>query len=340
MDHPVEAVSLGKSFNVRSRHDRGILSPIKSLLPGGEKRMEVLRSLTLRVRKGEVYGLLGTNGAGKTTLLRILAGSILQDSGEARIEGLDTRDPSNKDALARSVGLILGDRARSFYLRLTARQNLEFFADLYDLGRKEREERIELLLSKVGLEERKDDNLMRFSTGMINRLSIARAFLHSPSVLLFDEFMANIDPKAAHDMRIIIKDLAKSEGRTVLFTSHDAFGAESLGERFGFLHGGAILAEGTADDLKKEHAGDLSSVRLVFDSDPPPGLLDSLRKLEGVSDASARRGSLILSTSEPGRAVEHALEDASLSGRGLRNIEVLPPSLESVFLGITRRDAP
>ena len=175
------------------------------------------------MEKGEVYCLLGPNGTGKTTLIRILSTTMLPDAGKALISGLDVADPANKDRVFASIGVILGERSWSFYWRLTARQNLEFYATLYELDDKEKKERADYLLDFVGLGGRKDDHISGFSSGMLNRLAIARAFLHSPDVLLLDEFLVNLDPRASSETRELIRNLAKKERKTVLITSNNAY---------------------------------------------------------------------------------------------------------------------
>jgi ABC-2 type transport system ATP-binding protein len=338
MEYPLEILNLHKSFYLSNYSQGDAVQKIRRYLGLSKEKLIVLDSLDLRIRKGEVYGLLGQNGAGKTTLLRILSTSILPDKGTARVLGMDIREIRNKKRISSSLGVILGDRSRSFYWRLTARQNLEFFSDLYDIPDKEKKERIDYLLDFVGLGSRKDDFLMRFSTGMLNRLAIARAFLHSPDILLLDEFMVNLDPKASSEVREVIRKLARSERKTVLFTSNNAYEAEAMADRIGILHKGRIFVEGSPDEIKRKYSDKTSAVKITFeDSDRLDLLFESLaNSTEG--GIRRERTNLLASSGEPAPFIETCIRAAERKGIRIRNIEVRPPSLENAFINLTKRD--
>jgi len=337
MEHPIEVDGLRKTFTASANAKKGITAKAMDYLTGNSSRMTVLDSFDLKVKKGEIYGLLGPNGSGKTTLVRILSATMLPDGGRVAVNGLDVSKSGNKDGISASIGVILGERSRSFYWRLTAKQNLEFYASMYDMDGKAAKERVDYVLDFVGLGKRKDDRIFSFSSGMLNRLAIARAFLHSPDILLLDEFLVNLDPKASYDTREVIKDLAKKEGKTVFFTSNNAYEAECLADRVGILFKGRLAAEGTVDELKSRLGGTDTTIRMRFDTMPMGGseLAEQLKKETGAS-ARVEDTTLTLVTSDPMGALEHTVRLLKSRKMHVRNVEVLPSSLESVFINVTR----
>jgi len=217
-----------------------------------------LREIDLTVRPGEILGLLGTNGAGKTTLLKILATPILPTAGRVTVDGHDvTRDASSVKAM---IGLVAGDE-RSFYWRLTGRQNLEFFAAFQGLSRDAARGRIGELAERLGLEAL-DRRFGVYSTGMRHRLAIARALLHHPRILLFDEPTRSLDPLAAGALRRLIREtLVRELGCTVVLATHNLEEAEELAGRIAVLHQGRLLGCGTVGELREQ--GDRGATTLA-----------------------------------------------------------------------------
>lgn len=336
MECPVEIENLRKSFYVTPMARGGLLGRIVAYLTVHKKEIKVLDSLDLRIKKGEIYGLLGTNGAGKTTLIRILSSTIMPDSGKLLIKGLDVTDPKNRKEIAGSIGIMLGERSRSFYWRLTARQNLEFYASLYDLEGKKRDKRIDYLLDFVGLGGRKDDCVYNFSTGMVNRLAIARAFLHSPDILFLDEFISNLDPKGAYEIREVTRKLAKKEGKTILLTTHNAFEAEALCDRVGVLHEGRIIAEGSPRELKRKFGSEETKLVLVVEKMPRDSkiFMRRLRAIKHIREAAIEENVLTIRTAKAAKCFEAILRLAKSHGTAIQEMEVLPPSLENAFINV------
>jgi ABC-2 type transport system ATP-binding protein len=199
------------------------------------RTVAALESIDLEVGPGEIVALVGPNGAGKSTLLRILATAILPDSGEVVVAGHDvTRDPV---MVRRSIGFLLPDE-RSWYWRLTGRHNLEFFAALYGFGREAATRRADELLGEFGLRDAADRSFGGYSSGMRLRLSLARALLANPPVLLLDEPTRSIDPIGAEQFRELFRDAAGRRNVAVLFASHDLHEAAEIATRT------AILVEG------------------------------------------------------------------------------------------------
>ena len=232
-----------------------VARPLKDILahPFARKRLEVLKGVNLAVRRGCVTGLLGPNGAGKTTLLRILAATIIPDRGSVEILGQDAvRNPGR---VRQRLGFVLSDE-RSFFWRLTARHNLAFFATLANLDSARIQPRIDELADLLRIEEELYKPFRDLSTGMRQRLSLARTLLHDPEVLLIDEPTRAMDPGAADRTRRLIGDtLAGEMGKTVLMATHNVAEARDMCESIVFLKGGRIVAEGSAEDAQKHVSG-------------------------------------------------------------------------------------
>ena len=196
-----------------------------------------LSEVSISATQGEILVLLGPNGSGKTTFLKLIATMLLPDRGTVRVQGFDTRrEPERARA---SVGFAVANE-RSFYPRLTARENLEFFASLENVPRSARARRVAESLERTGLAHAADTLVMKFSSGMHQRLGISRALLKDPSILLLDEPTRSLDPGAAHDLWDWLRASAR-EGRTVLLASHNFNEASTVGDRVAVLHNGVLL---------------------------------------------------------------------------------------------------
>src|SRR5512138_2614703 len=206
----------------------------------------VLRNLDFRVAQGEFVALLGPNGAGKTTFLRILSSLSRQTTGDVRIAGYAL--PHQAAAVRRSLGVV--SHLPLLYGDLSAEENLIFYGRMYGVARLD--QRVTEVLDLVGLAARRRDLVRTFSRGMQQRLAIARAVLHDPEVLLFDEPYTGLDQDAASMLDDVLKTVA-AQGRTVVMTSHDLARAEELATRFDVLSRGVIAASINSDQLKQSN---------------------------------------------------------------------------------------
>ncbi|HEY3190352.1 MAG TPA: ABC transporter ATP-binding protein, partial [Solirubrobacteraceae bacterium] len=241
----IEIEGLRKTF--RARVGGGGLW--RRLVGGGEERTSVaLDGLSLTVPAGSFCSLLGANGAGKTTTMKVLCTLLLPDAGTARVAGFDVvRHP--RDVRERLGVSIRGER--SVYWRLTGRQNLEYFARLAGLRGADRTKRIDDVVALIGLADRIDDYVERYSMGMKQRLAIGCALVHDPPVLLLDEPTIGLDPHGARALRSFVREeLCDRRGSTVLYTTHYMHEAEELSDRVAVLHGGKIVAEGTPAEVR------------------------------------------------------------------------------------------
>jgi len=206
-----------------------------------------LKDVSFSLKKGKILAILGPNGAGKTTLLKIIATLILPDKGSVVVS--DWRLGTYDDKIKSFIGLI-SSQERSFYWRLTGRQNLEFFASMY--GLKDIKNRIEELLQLLQIDYA-DKRFDSYSTGMKQKFALARGLLHDPELILFDEPTKSLDYVSALNLRNFIKeDLVKKKGKTVIFTTHNMDEALDFCDLFMILHVGKLYAQGTLDELRKK----------------------------------------------------------------------------------------
>lgn len=221
--------SVSKTFQPRST----LWSPFAPQQP----RIHALRSVSLAANAGDVLVILGPNGSGKTTLLKLVATLLLPDAGRVQVDGQDTT--RNADQVRQSVGFAIANE-RSFFPRLTGRENLDFFASLENIPGAIRAERIAAVLRATGLLDCADGQVMNFSSGMYQRLGIARALLKQPSVLLLDEPSRSLDPAAAGQLWEHIRRSAE-DGVTVLLATHNFEEAATVGDFVAFLRRGELV---------------------------------------------------------------------------------------------------
>ncbi|MBZ2040309.1 ABC transporter family protein [Streptococcus sanguinis] len=211
----------------------------------GTTVIEVLKGITFSIEKGEVFGLLGPNGAGKSTTIKILSTMLLPTSGKVVISGFDVYNDERQ--IREKINFVFGGE-RSLYFRLSAQDNLFYFADLYKIPRKKQLEIVQSLLKLVGLENVAKRRVETFSKGMKQRLQIARALLNDPEIIFLDEPSIGLDPVGALELRNIIKDLAK-KGKTILLTTHYMAEAEELCDRIAIINHGKIVTCGTIEEI-------------------------------------------------------------------------------------------
>jgi ABC-2 type transport system ATP-binding protein len=219
-----------------------------------------LRNVSFVIGEGEIFGLIGPNGAGKTTLTKVIATLIQPSEGEVTVKGHDT--VADDELVRRDVGLS-GAEERSFYWRLTAEQNLLFFARLHGLGSRKAQARISELFDLLELQDQARRRFAELSTGNKQRLSVARALLSSPSVLLLDEPTRSLDPIAAGRMRALIKSLAQAHKSTIFLTSHNLSEVEELCNRVAVISRGEIRAIDAPHNLRTKHSEE-ERVNVIF----------------------------------------------------------------------------
>lgn len=208
-------------------------------------------AVSFSCKSGEIYGLLGANGAGKTTTLRMLATILAPTSGTASVAGFDVvREPQKVRA---SVGFL--STATALYDRLTARETVEYFGQLFGLDSATIGRRTNELFKALDMEDFRDRRCAKLSTGMKQKVSIARTLIHDPPVMIFDEPTNGLDVMAARSITDFIRQ-CRERGKTVIFSTHVMTEAEKLCDRIGIIHGGRLRAEGSLDDLRQRYRKD------------------------------------------------------------------------------------
>src|SRR6266478_2253758 len=209
-------------------------------------RSWALDNVSFSVAQGETYGLLGPNGSGKSSLIRVLSTLLLADEGTVRL--MNHPLPDEQQQVRRIIGRVSVDAA--FYKKLSARKNLLYTALLYGQNARAAEHRALEILGRLGMEDTKFSSpLEEMSRGMQQKISIARALVINPPLLLLDEPTTGLDPKSRRDVQVFLEELRAREGTTILLTTHDMAEAERLCARIGFLARGKLVAEGTAQEL-------------------------------------------------------------------------------------------
>ncbi|MEV5575915.1 ABC transporter ATP-binding protein [Spirillospora sp. NPDC052269] len=280
-----------------------------------------LDDLTLTIARNEIHGLLGPNGAGKTTLVKILSTVLLPTSGTARILGHDV--VAETKAVRSLIGLVLGGD-RGLYDRLTARRNLLFWGSLYKLDARTVRRRADALLERVGLAERADEPVERFSRGMRQRLHLARGLLHEPQVLFLDEPTSGLDPVAAVAFRRLVREL-RDEGRTFLLATHDMDEATALCDRVSLIDRGHLLLTDDTANVGRI-LGDRECVDFVHEDDSLARALAVLPPVIDVERLDDRWRAHTVDREGSRRVLAWLVERDVLTGRRAQ------PTLEEVYL--------
>jgi sodium transport system ATP-binding protein len=216
------------------------------------KDFEAVKGISFEAKEGEVLGLLGENGAGKTTTLRILATMLKPTDGDAQINGYDLlKEPEKVRA---EIGILFGGEV-GIYDRLTARENIRYFAELNNMKKSDIEKRIDELSNMLDMNEYIDKRVAKFSRGMKQKVSIARAIVHDPKVMLFDEPTSGLDVTATRVVHDFIQT-CRAEGKVIIFSSHTMSEVEKLCDRVVIINKGEIVANGTIPELEKHFNND------------------------------------------------------------------------------------
>lgn len=294
--------------------------------------VEAVQGISFSVRKGELFGMVGPNGAGKTTTVKMLSTLLLPTSGTASILGLDVVRDTNR--IRPRIGFTFGGN-KGLYSRLSGLDNLKYFAELYKLEPELITRRIKELLEIVGLTGREHDRVETYSSGMQQRLHLARALLHDPELIFLDEPTVGIDPVGAREIRGLIKEMVQ-RGKTVLLTSHYMYEVEELCDRIAVVNHGKIIALDTPAALKAQSSGDCVIVIQTPNGEGSlQGRLESLQK--HLSKVHTSGETLSLYTRVPSKVLN---ELAPLLEQNLiTNIEVRNATLEDVYVDIIKNTA-
>ena len=318
----IEASSLNKTFNTKI-----------GLWKTKPKSTVAVDDISFGVKRGELFGLLGPNGAGKTTTVKMLSTLLLPTGGTARILGLDVVKQTAE--VRKHIGFAFSG-SRGLYNRLTAIQNLKYFAELYALDPQVTHNRIPQMLELVGLVGRGNDKVETYSSGMIQRLHLACALLHNPEVLFLDEPTVGIDPVGSRELRQTIKNLI-SLNKTILLTTHYMGEAEELCHRIAIINKGRIVALDSPEALKRRISGD-SLIEASIQAGQVQVILDQLRVLDRRTVIELKNSSepetVSIRTPEPARVLE--LLSLYLNPEYIQGLEVRNQTLEDVYVTIIK----
>ncbi len=301
-------------------------------------RTHALDGLDLIVPAGEIFGLIGPNGAGKTTTLRILAGLLQADEGQVHIDGVDaTRNPRG---IRRLVGYMPEDFG--LYDDLRVWEYLDFFADCFGLRESERRSVITDLLDLVDLAEKRDAPVDALSRGMRQRLCLAHALIHDPSVLILDEPASGLDPRARVELREILRTLA-GMGKTIVISSHILSELAEVCTTIGILHQGRLVAMGGLAAITEQAGGRPLMIRLLPDAEPESAALIA-RRLPGVADVRVEDSqgpigsALLLDFTGDDQSAAALLAHLISAGVPVCSFSRRETTLEDLFLALTSPD--
>jgi len=293
--------------------------------------LTAVNNLNLHIDKGEVFGFLGPNGAGKTTTIRMLACLIAPTSGTATIAGYNIQQDPLK--VRQSVGILTENP--SLYERLTALENMDFFAQAYGLNDPtERRRRIQELLEFFHLWERRNDKVAGFSKGMKQKLAIVRAIVHKPPVLFLDEPTAGLDPESAKEIRDMMAELSRREKSTILLSTHLLVDAERLCRRVLIMNRGNVLLVGTPDELRQKI--NVKPIIEVSLKQVTPKLISALKALGGTEEVNQQENKLLITVKDVNSATPEIVRAVVAAGGDVLSVNMLRPSLEETYLKLVK----
>ncbi len=311
MDYAIEIENLKKDFK-----EGGVVT-------------HALRGLNMKIRKGEIFGLLGPNGSGKTTTIHILSNLITPTSGTARVLGHDVlEEPEKVRAIS---GMCMG--GTQFLWDMTPREILKYYALLFGLRSDERKARIERLVKDLGITKFQNMQFYMLSTGMKQKVAVAKSLLNDPQVLFLDEPTSGLDVEVAIMIKEYISGLAKDKGVTVILTSHHLFEVEELCREVAIIDEGRLVTKGSITDIKTQmRFPDIA----YFCLDRLTGL-EFLDGIDGVHGYEIKAGGVFIKVDKNSEVISHLISELKERQFRIRDMELKKPSLEDVFLKIVRR---
>lgn len=291
------------------------LHNLSKTYPGGK---QAVQNVSLELEPGEVFGFLGPNGAGKTTTVKLLNGMLTPTEGICRVLG---SDPALEPEKVHAVSGVVTEHAR-MYENLTGLENLVFYAELFGISADEAAGRAEALLQEMELEEAKDRKLAAWSTGMRQRISLARALIHRPKILFLDEPTSGLDPESAQNVNRMIREMAENSGITVFLCTHQLRYAQEICTRYGLIEEGRLLAAGTLEELRAEA---FSQITLqIRAGSMPTGM--------GFRQTGAQEYETMIRTEEE---IPEIVRRIAAAGGDIYKVEARQPDLEDIYFALT-----
>lgn len=291
-----------------------------------------VNQLSLTVYQGEVFGFLGHNGAGKTTTVRLLNGVLASSQGTARVLAMDPATEGSQ--LRRRTGVLT--ETPSLDERLTGRENLTIYAELYDVPAPQVNGRVRDLLHTFDLSDRADEKVAGYSKGMKQRLALARALLHDPEILFLDEPTSGLDPVATRQVHEMIRHLSREEGHTVFLCTHNLNEAQQLCDRVGVMENGRLIALGTPAELVRQMHKSLQ-MEIEVDENGREAAVNVITQMDGMQSQACENGTLTITGIEREQIPEML---AGLVEAGVRIYRANPqePSLTDVYFTLHKEN--
>jgi ABC-2 type transport system ATP-binding protein len=291
---------------------------------------KAVQGVDFTVQRGEIFSLLGPNGAGKTTTISMLSCLLRPDEGDAHVMGNSIR--GEQMGVKSVLGVVPQEIA--LYEDLTARENLTFWGKMYGLRGGALKSRVEEVLNVIGLQDRAEERVGKYSGGMKRRVNIGVALLHKPKVIYMDEPTVGIDPQSRRNILDSVVDL-KKQGMTVLYTTHYMEEAEELSDHIGIMDHGKMIANGTHDELVKLVGGQ-TRIDLTLNM-PSNTVLEEWRTVEGVSKVSSENGLVTVLVGDSNEVLPRLFDVTNRLAARITSVDILEPNLEAVFLHLTGR---
>jgi ABC-2 type transport system ATP-binding protein len=287
-----------------------------------------VRGVSFEVKEGEIFSLLGPNGAGKSTTISMLSCLLQPTKGDAFIQGHSIR--SDSQGVKNCLGVVPQDIA--LYPDLSARENLEFWGKMYGLRGQELRQRVDNVLTTIGLVERQKDKVRTYSGGMKRRVNIGAALLHQPQVVIMDEPTVGIDPQSRRNILDSVKELNQN-GMTVLYTTHYMEEAQELSDRIAIMDQGKLIALGTHEELIKV-VGEMHHINLTL-NESAGEIVEKWQQISGVNNVFSEDGHFTLLVNDSNVVLPGLFESASQAGVRITSVNIQEPNLEAVFLHLT-----
>jgi ABC-2 type transport system ATP-binding protein len=293
---------------------------------------KAVKGVSFDIEEGEIFSLLGPNGAGKTTTISMLSTLYTPTSGDATIGGHSiAKDPMGVRGI---IGVVPQDLA--LYEDLTARENLIFWGQMYNLSGKALHARVDEVLEQIGLTDKAKDRVKTYSGGMKRRVNIGVGLLHKPRLLFMDEPTVGIDPHSRRAILDTVKDL-NNQGMTLLYTTHYMEEAEELSNRVGIFDHGEMIAIGTQKELTQQVGEAETLILHVGENDDSEALVKTLKDIQGVQQATAVDHEVSVVCAEAEDVLAAVVTKANDRGIKIHSIDIREPNLEAVFLHLTGR---